>query len=176
MKADEPQAAGALSRSVQAGGRLLAWLFFVAFAITVYEVVMRYVLASPTSWVHETTTTLCAIAFAYGGAYAMVRDEHMRVSSLTDRLPRGLRSASHWLGLVCGIVYLAGLGWGTLLQAHESVWRFEDADGTTWAPEPMPGPPGWPLPALVKAALAAGTVLFLVVALAQAAQRLRAAR
>ncbi|MBW5802092.1 TRAP transporter small permease subunit, partial [Halomonas elongata] len=44
----------AFDRGVVACGRLAAWLVFVAMAISVYEVIMRYAFASPTSWVHET--------------------------------------------------------------------------------------------------------------------------
>lgn len=160
-------------RAVLGGGRLLAWLFFVAFAITVYEVLMRYLLRSPTSWVHETTTTLCAIGFAFGGAYAQLRGEHMRVTSLIDRLPAGGRTLAEWLSIACGFVYLAGLSWGTVQQAIESIWRFEGLTGSDWAPEPMPGPPGWPLPAIVKTAVAGGALLFLLVLLLQTLRRLR---
>lgn len=145
---------------VERFGDSLAWLFTVAFVITVFEVVMRYVFRSPTTWVHETTTTLCAVCFAFGGAHAMVRNEHMRVSTWADRLPRAGRKACEWLSIACGLVYLSGLAWGTWRQAEESVLRF---DGGAWLPEPMPGPPGWPLPALVKGVLLLGTVLFLAV-------------
>jgi TRAP-type C4-dicarboxylate transport system permease small subunit len=146
-------------------GDALAWLFGVGLVITVYEVVMRYVFKSPTSWVHETTTTLCAMCFAIGGGHAMVRNEHMRVSTWVDRLSGTGRAACEWLSVACGAVYLGGLGWGTWRQARESVWRFDEGH---WLPEPMPGPPGWPLPALVKAALLLGTLLFLAALLRHA--------
>jgi TRAP-type C4-dicarboxylate transport system permease small subunit len=155
---DKPTVDGVIVRA----GNWLAWLFFVGFVITVYEVFMRYVFKSPTAWVHELTTTLCAICFAYGGAYVMARDEHMRVSTLADRLPNWAQRAAQFLGIACGMVYLLGLGWGAWLQALDAVWRFE---GSQWIPEPMPGPPGWPLPALIKAVVAAFTLLFLCVLL-----------
>ena len=150
---------------VERFGDQLAWVFFAGFAITVYEVAMRYLLRSPTTWVHESTTTLCALGFIFGGAYSMARDEHMRVSTLIERLGPPLRRGAEWLSIACGVIYLGGLFWGTWRQAVESVWRFEMQ---AWIPEPMPGPPGWPLPALVKAALAAGTLLFLLVLLKRA--------
>jgi TRAP-type C4-dicarboxylate transport system permease small subunit len=158
---------------VERFGDVLAWLFFLGFAITVYEVLMRYVFRSPTTWVHETTTTLCALGFIFGGAYSMARNEHMRVTTAIERLsPRG-RRAGEWLAIACGVIYLGVLFWGTWRQAIESVWRFEAG---SWVPEPMPGPPGWPLPALVKASLAAGTLLFLLVLLAYAWHFGRSAR
>ncbi len=145
---------------VERFGETIAWLFAVAFVITVYEVAMRYLFRAPTSWVHVTVTTLCAICFSFGGAYSMARDEHMRVSSLTERLPARAQAFAEVLGYLCGLIYLLGLAYGTVAQAYDSVWRFESA---RWIPEPMPGPPGWPMPAIVKAAVAAGTLLFLAV-------------
>ena len=143
-------------------GRACAWLFVAAAAITVYEVIARYAFGAPTTWAHVTTTALCAIGFCAGGGYSMARDEHIRVTSLSDRLPASARRFAGGLGLACGAVYLAGLGYAAVLQAREAVWRFE---GTRWVPEAVPGPPHWPLPALTRAALAAGVVLFLLIVL-----------
>lgn len=147
-----------MDRLALAVGRLAAWLFLAAVAVTVYEVTARYLFHAPTAWAHETTTTLCAIGFALGGAYAFARDEHIRISVLADRARPGLRHALALLGLALGVVYLGGLGYAAFGQAQESIWRF---DATGWAPELTPGPPNWPLPAIVRAALFIGTALFL---------------
>lgn len=143
-------------------GDAAAWLFFFAFAITVYEVAQRYLFAAPTDWVHVTSTALCAVGFALGGSYAMARGEHMRVTVLIDRASPRVRVAAEWLALTCGAFYLAGLLWGLVREAQQAVWRFE---GAQWIPESTPGPPNWPLPALVKSALVIGAVLFLIVLL-----------
>lgn len=131
----------------------------IAVVVTVYEVTARYLFHAPTNWAHETTTTLCAVGFALGGAYAFARNEHIRISFLSDRAPPALRRGLEVMALVLGAIYLAGLGYAAWGQAEESVWRF---DATGWTPELTPGPPNWPLPAIVRAALTAGTVLFLV--------------
>lgn len=154
-------------------GNGVAWLFGVAFAITVYEVLMRYAFAAPTNWVHATSTALCAIAFASGGSYAMARGEHMRVTVLIDRASPRLRAAAEWLATACGVFYLGGLLWGVTREAEQALWRFERA---RWIPEATPGPPNWPLPALVKAALVLGTALFLIALLQQALARVRHVR
>lgn len=156
-----PPALGLADRFALRQGEALAWLFVVAVAITVYEVVRRYAFDAPTTWVHVTTTTLCAIGFCAGGAYAMARDEHVRITSLHARLPARVRRACDLLALACGVVYLAGLGYAATQQAWEAVWNFEAGH---WAPERVPGPPHWPLPALVRVALALGTLLFLLLA------------
>lgn len=157
-----------LGRALLRVSHALAWTFFIVFAISALEVGLRYGLDRPTSWVHVTSTALALLAFAVGGALAMVQGQHLRVSVLIDRAASGPQRAAAWLGLACGAVYLLGLGWGLGVEAWESVWRF---DGGRWTPELTPGPPNWPLPALAKVALALGALLFLL-AIADRAVRL----
>ena len=142
-------------------------LFLVALAITVYEVAMRYAFNAPTTWVTALSTCLCAICFALGGAPVMARDEHIRVTPLIDRFTPGPRKLAELLALLCGAVYLAGLGYAAVLEAWNATWRFDEG---RWSPEPLPGPPGWPLPALIRVALATGSLLFLAVVLRKAAR------
>ena len=160
-----------LAGVITALGQRSAWVFVADAVITVYEVVMRYVFDAPTTCVHVTTTTLCAIGFALGGAYVMVRDEHVRITSVLSRLPQRLRWASDILAAACGVFYLAALAYALVLQAVEATWRFE---GARWVPEPVPGPPHWPLPALTRVALALGAVLFLLAVVRQLFKLLRA--
>ena len=147
-----------MERLALAIGRAAAWAFVAAAVVTVYEVGSRYLFGRPTTWAHETTTALCAAGFALGGAYAFARNEHIRITVLLDRVSPRVRTVLEALALIVGAVYLAGLGYAAWNQAVESVWRFQ---GGAWAPELTPGPPNWPLPALVRSALLAGTVLFL---------------
>jgi TRAP-type C4-dicarboxylate transport system permease small subunit len=150
-------------------GRLAAWLFLLAAGVTVYEVAARYLFGAPTTWAHETTTTLCAVGFALGGAFAFARNEHIRITVLVDRLPRARRLLEVF-ALVLGAIYLAGLGYAAWGQASEAVWRF---DATGWAPELTPGPPNWPLPTIARVGLAAGTLLFLACVLQRLVATLR---
>ena len=151
-------------------GRVAAAVFVAAAGVTVWEVAARYLFGAPTSWAHETTTTLCAVGFTLGGAYAFARNEHIRITALADRMPPRAQRALLALGLALGAVYLGGLGYAAFGQAAESVWRF---DATGWAPELTPGPPHWPLPAIVRAALAFGTLLFLACVLQRLVAMLR---
>ena len=146
-----------MDRFARAVSGPLSWLFVFATAISAYEVVMRYVFGLPSSWVHVTATAVCAIAFSFGGAWCMARDEHIRITVLSDCFARFWRLTVESLGLVLGLVYLAGLSWGLWLQAEEAIWRFQ---GTEWRPELTPGPPHLPLPAVIKVAMLAACVLF----------------
>jgi TRAP-type C4-dicarboxylate transport system permease small subunit len=139
-------------------GQAIAWVFLAAAGVTAWEVAARYLFDAPTSWAHATTTVLCAIGFAFGGAYAFARGEHIRITAVLDRVPRRGRAVLEVLALLLGAIYLAGLGYAAWGQAAEAAWRFEAG---FWAPELTPGPPNWPLPTILRVALAAGTLLFL---------------
>lgn len=146
-------------------GWIGAILLAIVVAIGTYEVVMRYAFNAPSNWVHATSTTLCVIVFALAGAYAMLRGAHMRVTVLVDRWSPAKQRAALWLGYLCGIAYLLGLGWGLWREAYQAVWRFQ---GALWTPELTPGPPNWLLPSLGKTALVIGCALFIVAVIAVA--------
>jgi TRAP-type mannitol/chloroaromatic compound transport system permease small subunit len=144
-------------------GQAFAWLFVIAIVLSAYEVVMRYVFGAPSSWAIPLTTTLCQIGFALGGAWCMVRGEHIRITFVPDQLSPRRRWWVDLLALVTGAFYLGGLLYAVYLDARASIWKF-GFDGA-WAPERTPGPPNWPLPSIGKAALVIGTTLFLLVVL-----------
>jgi C4-dicarboxylate transporter, DctQ subunit len=165
-----PEPQDPVGRTLNRIGHACAWLFAVATVLTVFEVIARYVFGAPTTWTHELTTALCAISFALGGAYSMVRNEHIRISILADRVSPAVQTSLALLGLICGLIYLGALSYAAVLEAADALWRFEEG---RWAPEPTPGPPNWPLPALVRSGLAVGALLFLVAVLRQFLRTLR---
>ncbi|MCB1803703.1 MAG: TRAP transporter small permease subunit, partial [Candidatus Competibacteraceae bacterium] len=81
-------------------GDKLAWLFLVAAALSCYEVMMDWLFRAPTIWVHDSSIMLCSTAFLFGGAYALQRREHIRITVLYDYF-------SPWWQWVCDIVSLA---------------------------------------------------------------------
>jgi len=135
-----------LDRIVAGSANVLGWAIFLAFAITVYEVISRYVFNSPTFWAHESTTFLIAAIFLIGGPIALARDKHIRVRMFYDAVsPTGRR----WLDIVNSViamVFFAGLayaGWIMSWKATHSPSgeiRFEGT-GTSWNP---------PTPAMLK--------------------------
>lgn len=159
-----------LGRALLRLGDAAGLMFAIAFVISVLEVALRYLFGAPTSWVHASSTALCVAAFAISGAYSAVRGEHMRVTLLFDRAAPRWQQAGRWLAVLCGAVYLVGLAWGTGREAVQSLWRVEAG---RWLPEFTPGPPNWPLPALAKAMLLLGVLLFLAAVLRDAWQLLR---
>ena len=150
-----------LDRWVRRGGRYAAWLVFIAMAISVFEVIMRYGFDSPTSWVHESVVMLVALTFAIGGPVAMASNRHIRVRVLYDtagpRLKRALDVFNDLvtLGFCLGMSYAAFTMSWTATHGPMGDWRLERS-GTSWNP---------PFPALVKTMIVAALVLMTLQAL-----------
>lgn len=125
-----------LSRLSRFLGEFLAPLFLVAVLISVYEVIARYLFASPTVWVHETTILLSAICFVVSGLYSLERREHIRITVLVDRFPPGLRRAIDWLGLVLALVFLVAVAWGGFKLGWEALRLWETTQSAFNSPTP----------------------------------------
>jgi TRAP-type mannitol/chloroaromatic compound transport system permease small subunit len=133
-------------------GRVLAWVFLAAVVFTTWEVLLRYVFNDPTIWVHDLCVALTALAFIFGGSYALQRHEHIRISSIYDRLPPGGRRVCDLLNAVAIIVFMVGFGWAAWHQAFTSIALVETS-GRAW---------DVPIPMLLKTALALGATLMLL--------------
>ena len=115
----------AVDRLSRALGDRLAWLFLISTALTCYEVMMDSVFDAPTIWVHDATIMLGAICFLFGGAYALQRRDHIRITFIYDALPRRAQRVCDLISLVTGLIYLLGVGW----FAGAQVGRFDHAGG-----------------------------------------------
>ena len=135
-----------LDRAVAGSAKFFAWAIFLAFLITVFEVIARYVFDAPTFWAHETTTFLIAAIFLVGGPIALARDKHIRVRMFYDTVsPRGRR----WLDIVnslIALVFFAGLAYAASIMSWKATHNPSgeihlEGTGTSWNP---------PTPALLK--------------------------
>ncbi|KFC68553.1 TRAP-type mannitol/chloroaromatic compound transport system, small permease component [Devosia sp. LC5] len=143
---DDAEIRSGLDRFVAGTTKVLAWAIFLAFAVTVFEVISRYAFNSPTFWAHETTTFLIAAIFLVGGPIALARDKHIRVRMFYDSVsPKGRR----WLDIVNSIlalIFFAGLSYAAWTMSSKATFtpagefRLEGT-GTAWNP---------PTPAMLK--------------------------
>ncbi|MDJ0895524.1 MAG: TRAP transporter small permease [Alphaproteobacteria bacterium] len=155
-------------------GRALAWVFLIIAGMMTYEVVVRYAFNAPTFWAHEIAGVLAAVAFIFGGAYCMADQSHMRITVLIDRLGPRVRAVSHYLSIVVGIVYLAGLSFAAWRMTDTALFRFT-SDGL-WNPERSGSSWNTPAPSFIKLALFLGAALFLAVLLRDLFARYRAGK
>jgi len=135
-----------LDRAIARAANGVAWLVFIAMAISVFEVIMRYVFHSPTSWVHESTVMLIAALFALGGPVALARDKHIRVRVIYDAVSPKVR---RWLDVFNNtiiLVFCIGMtyaAWQLFFRAtHDPSGVISlERSGTSWNP---------PFPAMTK--------------------------
>ena len=142
-----------LSRAI---GDRLAWLFLIAAVLTCLEVFLDWVFRSPTIWVHDSTIMMSATCFLFGGAYALQRRDHIRITFLYDAMSPRLRRWCDRLTLTLTLVYLGALLWFVAKQAWQSVLLVE-MSGRAW---------DFPMPMVIRIAFFLGTLLLLLQAFA----------
>ena len=68
--------------------KVTCWLIIVMMVITVYEVVTRHILQSPSHWPYELSGLLLGPLWLLGGAYVLLVGGHVNLDLLYRRLPR----------------------------------------------------------------------------------------
>ncbi len=143
---DEGEPRNRLDALVAAAAKPLSWSIFLAFLISVYEVIARYVFDSPTKWAHESTTFLIAAIFLVGGPIALARNKHIRVRMVYDNVSPAVQRWLDIVNSVIAMIFFAGLGYAGYIMAWKATHtptgeiHFEGT-GTAWNP---------PTPALLK--------------------------
>ncbi|GAB3488080.1 TRAP transporter small permease subunit [Marinomonas epiphytica] len=142
----EEQTNNFLDRLIYKTGNALSVLFLVTVAISFYEVVMRYVFDSPTTWVHESASFIGACLFVFGGSYALAINKHVRVVLIYDSVSDKVRRLLNIFHHIMGLVFTSLLSWAAYQMAYDA-WispfgelRLETS-GSAWNPA---------FPALVK--------------------------
>jgi TRAP-type transport system small permease protein len=103
--------------------RLIGALLILMFLATLYQVLARNVIHVPAMWPEELAKFLFVFIVFLGSATLMEREEHIRISILSDRLPVFL---ARWHRLFVQLVLLAFMivfVWSSWLNVVNS-WEF----------------------------------------------------
>ena len=149
--------------SIRAIGEKTSVVFLAAVALTFYEVILRYFFNAPTTWVHEVSIFLTAIAFIIAGSYTLQRKDHIRISLVFDKVSERTR---HWLtmvNLIITLYFLTALAYGAFLQASKSLAVMERTGTAS----------DLPIPVILKTLLAVGVVMMILQGIVQFLQFLR---
>lgn len=135
--AEQPR--NALDMAIIKIGNALSLLFIFTVAISFYEVVMRYVVNSPTIWVHETASFLGGCLFVYGGIYALATNKHVRVVLIYDAVSEQTRRYLNVFHHVMGLLFSALLAFAAYKMTESAVFSpFGDirleTSGSAWNP------------------------------------------
>jgi len=115
-------------------------LVAVIVAIMFFEVVMRYVLLSPTLWVNEMSLWLGGMIYLLAGLYVMQQRGHIRIFILYDMVPRWAQRVFDVLSTLFICLFSAAVVYGGFGEAWAKLMRWETF-GTAWDP---------PIPATMK--------------------------
>ena len=61
-------------------GLAVAQLYLICAAVTVYEIVARYVFHAPTSWAFEVAMSVCAVAWMISAGYVTLKKRHIGIT------------------------------------------------------------------------------------------------
>lgn len=112
-------------------GTSVALLYLMVFAVTVFDVAMRYVFDSPTVWGLELVVAIAGIQYVLGGAQAIKNDAHVRIDVVYDQLPARVRRVMDVVAaalMTAFLLVVAYFGWE---QAAPSLARGETS-GAGW--------------------------------------------
>ena len=85
-------------------GRAFSWCIVVLTFSTCYEVFVRYVLNSPTTWAFDMSVQMYGALFMMSGAYALSQDAHVRGDVLYRLMPIRMQAG---IDLLLYIIFLA---------------------------------------------------------------------
>jgi TRAP-type mannitol/chloroaromatic compound transport system permease small subunit len=145
-------------------GDMIAWVYVLVFAITAYDVVMRYAFRAPTAWGAEIVIALCGMHYVLSGAMALQRGDHVRIDVIYNMLSPTLKRLANVVADVIIIAVVAAIVWYGAAQAAPSIRDWETT-GTAL---------NSPVPVFMKVAIPLAGALMLLQAWANLARNWRA--
>lgn len=132
-------------------GIAVAQLFLFVAAITLLEVVLRYVFNAPTSWAFEVVIVISAVAWMASAGYITMRKQHIAITLIPDMVSEKARWWLELWALAVGIIALYLLFSDSLQRAIHAI-EIVERSGTRF---------NSPLPTMLRVALATGAGLYL---------------
>lgn len=136
-------------------GKIVSWFFLISVMITGYEVAMRYLFNSPTTWVFDLSLALSAAAIILSGSYVMKERDHIAITAVHYMLPEKIQRRltqfnSLFVLLVCLCIAWAGWRFGM-----DALMRGESTGGS------------WdvPIPAIIKPLITVSAIVMSLQAL-----------
>ena len=89
-------------------GNVVAWLTLAMVLVTSLVVAMRYLFGFGVIWLQESVTFMHAVVFMLGAAYALQRDEHVRVDIFYRNMSDRRRAVVDAFGVLLFVFPLCG--------------------------------------------------------------------
>jgi TRAP-type mannitol/chloroaromatic compound transport system permease small subunit len=114
----------------ETSARWVSYLYIPLTLVILFDVIMRYLFGSPTSWAFDAALHLNSIPFLIGGAWALKVGSHVRVDVLYNRFsPRVQHAINIFLYLflllpICYLLIKNGTGYALESWSAREVSRF----------------------------------------------------
>jgi TRAP-type C4-dicarboxylate transport system permease small subunit len=95
-----------------------------------YDVMMRYLFASPTNWALEVNTFLLLFLCTIPTADVLDSNVHIRVTFLTDRMPKRIVDRLQILRGAAGVLFCAAMAWKGSVMTWQA-WQHNDRMSTS---------------------------------------------
>jgi len=86
-------------------GLIAGICILIITAITLYEIIARYIFHRPPFWAFDISSYLLLVVAVFSGVYAMANDGHVRFTMVVDKLRLKTRRKVMFVGLVLGLAY-----------------------------------------------------------------------
>lgn len=146
-----------IDRLVIIVGATIAWLVPIAVALSIYEVVARFIFNQPTSWSNISTSALMAALFVLAGGRSAFYGEHISMTYIVGKLKSTAQRKLITLSRLLDVFWGAILVWSGYSLAYSSVFHFRDG---RWSPETTGSAWDVPIPALTKSIFCIGFIFF----------------
>ncbi len=132
-------------------GLAVSQFYLLCTAVTLYEVIMRYVFHAPTQWAFEVVMTLCASAWMLSAGFVTLKRRHIAITVFHIMAPPRIRWGLDLFAMLVGVTALFLLLSDAVVRAYDSVDMVERAGSSFNSPMPM----------VLKSMLAAGATIYL---------------
>jgi TRAP-type mannitol/chloroaromatic compound transport system permease small subunit len=104
-------------------GLTIRWLVIIIMLTMTFEVVMSYVLNSPTAWSYDTTIMMGGVFFLISAPYVLLHQGHIRIDIFYARFPEKMR---HIVDIVFTVLLLfTSLGVFTQQAWKYALWSWQ---------------------------------------------------
>ena len=134
-------------------GKCVAWTTFLVVIVVFIDVVMRYAFNTSFVFTQELEWHLFSFIFLMGAGYTLLKDGHVRVDIIYQRLgPKGMA----WINLIGVLVFLLPGSYMIIVTS----WGFVVNSWSVMEGSPDPG--GIPYRYVLKACIPAGFILIVL--------------
>lgn len=138
-----------LDRAIYSFGGTFSFIFAIATAVSIYEIVVRYFFNAPTIWAHETVIGLIAACYLYGGMQCLAADKHIRIGLIYFGTSGGTRRLLDFVNGLLALFFALAIAYAAYTMVGKAWWTPQgdlrlERSGSAWNPI---------TPALVKMAL-----------------------